>query len=111
MTASALLWFVVVVALIPGSLWVLRRGLPLGGAGGASSAPVRVIASTVLGPQQRLVTIETGEAGQKVWIVLGVSPQGIQPLHTMPAQPLPEAGATPASFGLMLERLRSGKAA
>ena len=36
----------------------------------------------------RLVTVEVGQGEQRQWLVLGVTPQGITALHTMPAMPL-----------------------
>jgi flagellar protein FliO/FliZ len=99
----SLLWFGVVLALIPGALWLLKRsGLAAGVARGAALGP-RLTGSLSLGPQQRVVTVEVGEGAERRWLVLGVTPQQITTLHTLvnppavaPSAPL---GAAPAGQG------------
>ena len=66
--------------------WLIERlkkryGLVLPG----SSGPTRVVSALALGPQQRVVTVEVGPADARVWLVLGVTAQSIQCLHTMAA--------------------------
>ena len=82
--------FVAVLLLIPVALWLLKR-TPLGqsasGLGG-----LRVVAALPLAPNQRLLTVEVGTGDERRWLVLGVSPAGIQTLHTM----APQMPATPA---------------
>ena len=91
----SLLWFVVVLALIPLSLWWLKRsGLAHGGMA-APSGLMRPIAQHVLGPGQKVVTMEVGTGDDKVWLVLGVTAQQISTLHTLPPQSLPEVGGQP----------------
>ena len=68
--------------------WLIERlkkryGLNLGG----SSGPTRLVSTLPLGPQQRVVTVEVGPADARVWLVLGVTPQSIQCLHTLAAAP------------------------
>lgn len=75
--------FVLIVALIPAALWLLKR-TPLGGAGPAGV--MRVVASLPLAPNQRLVTVEVGSGDDRRWLVLGVSAAGIHTLHTLPPQ-------------------------
>lgn len=83
----SLLWFGVVLALIPGALWLLKRsGLAAGAARGASAGP-RLTGSLALGPQQRVVTVEVGEGAERRWLVLGVTPQQITALHTLTSPP------------------------
>ncbi len=108
---TSLLWFVAVVAAIPAVLWLLKR-TPLAGGGGAAGTP-RAVAVLPLSAQQKLVTVEVGQGDERLWLVLGVSPQGIRTLHTMAAQtaaPPPEQTATPpaATFAQLLPRLRGG---
>lgn len=87
--AQAGLGLFAVIALILGMAWVARRvGLVRHGAGTAS---IKVVNSLALGTRQKVVTVEVGDT----WIVLGVSPNEIRPLHTLPAQP--DSGAPAAS--------------
>ncbi len=110
---TSLLWFAAVVAAIPAVLWLLKR-TPLAGAGGAAGTP-RAVAVLPLSAQHKLVTVEVGQGQERLWLVLGVSPQGIRTLHTMAAQtaaPPPE-GVAPqpaATFAQLLTRLRGGAA-
>jgi flagellar protein FliO/FliZ len=107
---TSLLWFVAVIAMIPVALWLLKR-TPLGGtAGGRAGAP-RTVAVLPLSAQQKLVTVEVGQGDERLWLVLGVSPQGIRTLHTMSAQASVEdpavAPAPPsAAFAQLLNRLK-----
>jgi flagellar protein FliO/FliZ len=82
-TLSLILVFLLVLIALPfGIRWIQRRGLVgVGGVGVAS----RVISAIAVGPQQRVVTVEVGPVGNKTWLVLGVTPQAITPLHTVPA--------------------------
>jgi len=93
-----LLWFGVVLALIPAALWLLKRsGLAPAGLRGAAAGP-RLTGSLALGPQQRVVTVEVGEGDERRWLVLGVTAQQITTLHTLTVPPVPPA--LPASQGL-----------
>ena len=80
---SSLLWFVAIIALIPVTLWFLKR-TPLGGAGGAGV--MKSIATLPLSTSQRVVTIEVGSGTERRWLVLGVTPGSITTLHTLAAQ-------------------------
>lgn len=87
--AQAGLGLFAVIALILGMAWVARRvGLVRHGTGGAS---MKVVGSLMLGARQKVITVEVGDT----WLVLGVSPNEIRPLHTLPAQP--DTGATPGA--------------
>ncbi len=80
---ASLLWLVVVLAAIPVLLWLLKR-TPLLRGMHRPGAP-RTVASLPLSANQRVVTVEVGLGEERQWLVLGVSPQGITTLHTMPA--------------------------
>lgn len=104
--ATPLLAFVVVIALIPLLLWLLKR-TPVGAA--ASSGNMRTVSSLPLGAQQRLVTVEVGAGSDRRWLVLGVTPSNIATLWTMEPQP-ESTGPAPApnvQFSQLLSRLRS----
>ena len=108
-TGLTVLWFVVIVALIPLSLWMLKRsGLATGGVAGALST-VKPVSQFNLGPGQRLVTVEVGTGDQRTWLVLGVTAQSITTLHTMaPQAELPAVAAGPATaFASLLRRSSS----
>jgi flagellar protein FliO/FliZ len=105
------LWFVGIVAMIPLTLWALKRsGLATGAMGAAAQALIKPVAQLNIGPGQRLVTVEVGEGDDKKWLVLGVTAQQISTLHTMAPQAhfnKPAGGASafaPASFSALLRR-------
>jgi flagellar protein FliO/FliZ len=106
---GSLLWFIVIVAMIPVALWLLKR-TPMGGAG--AQGVMRSVAVLPLSPSQRVVTVEVGQGDDRRWLVLGITPQNITTLHTMaPQMDLPPADAMPlppmaASFAQMLAKLR-----
>jgi flagellar protein FliO/FliZ len=112
---GSILWFAAIVAAIPLMLWLLKRS-PLGGSlGGRAGAP-RTVATLALSAQQKVVTVEVGQGADRQWLVLGVSPQGIRNLHTMPAQDAgpaddPDDISTqpPTAFAQLLSRLRQDK--
>jgi len=106
---TPLLWFVLVVAAIPAALWLLKRS-PVGGA--MQGRGLRFVGMLPLSGTQRIVTVEVGQGEDRRWLVLGVTPTSITPLHTLPPQG--EAGltggpaATPA-FADWLGRLKAPK--
>ena len=107
---SSLLWFIAIVALIPATLWFLKR-TPLGG--GAGAGVMKSVAMLPLSTSQRIVTIEIGSGDERRWLVLGVTPSSITTLHTMAPQDLAVApGATPAppAFAQILGRFRRADA-
>jgi flagellar protein FliO/FliZ len=63
------------------------------------SGPTRLVSALALGPQQKIVTVEVGPQDARVWLVLGVTQQSIQCLHTMPAE-AGSAAASPVSAAL-----------
>jgi flagellar protein FliO/FliZ len=103
---ASLLWFVLVLALIPAALWLLKRMTVVKG---TQSAHSRVVGMLPLSGSQRLLTVEVGSGEHKTWLVLGVTPSSIQLLHTLPPQDI-EAGMPEArtSFAQALQRLRPG---
>ena len=104
---GSLLWFLAILALIPLALWLLKR-TPLAGAGGGGAGTPRAVSVLALSAQHKVVTVEVGQGEQRQWLVLGVSPQGLRTLHTMPALgEATDAGALPAApFAQLLTKLR-----
>lgn len=72
--------FVVLLAWVPlGLKWVQRRiGVGLQG----SSVASKIVSAVGVGPHQRVVTVEVGPEGSRVWLTLGVTAQHITCLHT-----------------------------
>jgi flagellar protein FliO/FliZ len=103
---TSLLWFVAIVAMIPAALWLLKRS-PITGA--AAQGVMRHVATLPLAPNQRIVTIEVGAGEGRRWLVLGVTPQQITTLYSVPPQgDVPLAGQPSPPFGQLLSNLRRG---
>lgn len=94
MNWTALAWFLAILASIPLLLWLFKRSQLLGAR--ASSGTARTVAVLPLSASQKLVTVEVGRGDEKLWLVLGVTPQNITALHTMAALP-PVPATVPAS--------------
>ncbi len=112
LSMAPLLWFGLVLVMIPLLLRLLKR-TRLGGA--AAAGVLRSVAVLPLSNSQRILTIEVGEGEQRVWLVLGVTAHSITTLHTLaPQGPTPAAGPLPplvpaplaASFAQLMAGLR-----
>ena len=76
----SVLLFVVLLALVPVALkWVQRRA---GGGALGSAVATRIVSAVGVGPHQRVVTVEVGPEGARVWLTLGVTAQNVTCLHT-----------------------------
>ncbi len=83
--------FIVLLALIPTALkWVQRRTTD--GIVGPATAS-RIVSAVGVGPHQRVVTVEVGPEGGRVWLTLGVTAQSINCLHSAPI----DANAAPVT--------------
>jgi len=71
--------FVVLLALIPLALRWMQSRSAAGLAGVATSS--RIISAVAVGQHQRVVTVEVGPEGGRVWLTLGVTAQTITCLH------------------------------
>ncbi len=104
---SSVLWFLAIVALIPVTLWLLKR-TPMGSVN--SNPLMRTVSILPLSPSQRIVTVEVGRGEDRRWLVLGITPQHISTLHTLdPQDDAVAPTATPtaaASFSDLLANLR-----
>lgn len=83
---QALLGLILVLALLMAAAYWLRKVQGQRGLGGGL---MRVVAALPLGTRERLVIVELADT----WLVLGITPQGIVALHTLPkgeAPPAPE---------------------
>jgi flagellar protein FliO/FliZ len=84
-----------VLALMVGSLWLLKK---LVVQRGESSGLLRVVAGTAVGARERVVIVEVGGT----WLVLGVAPGRVSALAEVPRQAggtLPGSAAIPPSEG------------
>jgi flagellar protein FliO/FliZ len=92
--------FVVLLAMLPwGVKWLQQR---VGPARLAQSSSSRVVSAVAVGPHQRVVTVEVGPEGARVWLVLGVTAQSVTCLHSGPA------GRDPALSKQETGRIESG---
>lgn len=74
--------FLVVLALMPwGIKWVRGR---LATGSGEIGGQARIVSAVAVGPHQRVVTVEVGPEGARIWLTLGVTPQAISCLHSAP---------------------------
>jgi flagellar protein FliO/FliZ len=72
----------IVLILLMGSLWLLKR---LSNPRGQAAGLMRVVAGTAVGPRERVVILEVGSS----WIVLGVAPGQVSTLAEIPRQETP----------------------
>lgn len=73
---QALLGLAVVLGMLYGFFWLLRRYGPVqSGAQGA----VKVVGGVMLGPRERLVVVEV----QDTWVLVGVAAGHVSTLHTL----------------------------
>ncbi len=104
-TGSALLQMTLslalVLALLVGTLWLLKRfRVGQSSAGGT----LKVVASAAVGPRENVVIVEVGEE----WLVLGVAPGNVRLLQTRPRGEVAAGdGTAPGAFAArLLETLR-----
>ena len=95
-----ILWFLLVLAIIPLALWLLKRSP----AKGLLAQSNRVVGSTYLGPGQRLLTVEVGEGEARRWLLLGATAHHISLLTELPPGEPSAASASTKSFAQLLRR-------
>lgn len=72
--------FVFLLALAPMAVKWIKQRSP-GGIQGMAAAS-RIVSVLAVGPHQRIVTVEVGPEGARVWLTLGVTAQTINCLYT-----------------------------
>ena len=101
-----LLAFVLVIALIPVALWMMKRA----GVGGAPSGSVlRHVAQLGLGASQRVTVVEIAVGVERHWLVLGVTGERVTQLASYPAPDMalpPSAPAHAAAVNQLIARWR-----
>jgi flagellar protein FliO/FliZ len=88
-----LLAFMLVIAMIPAALWLMKRA-GLGGAAGPAGSVLRHVSQLSLGTSQRVTVVEIAVGAQRHWLVLGVTGERVTQLASYPA---PDLAATPPS--------------
>ena len=78
-----LLGLLIILALLVGSLWLLKK---LTAPRGVAAGLMRVVAATAVGGRERVVIVEVGST----WLVLGVAPGRVSALAEIPRQAVPE---------------------
>ena len=109
--AMTVLWFLVIVAAIPLTLWLLKRSGVAHGALGGAPALFKTVSQLSIGQGQRLVAVEVGQGDERQWLVLGVTPHSINTLHTMAPQvlPAPQMPAVHPAFATVLQRFSASQ--
>ncbi len=84
--AQSLFTVVLFLALLACTPYLLRRlqARRLGASGMVDGEASKLLSTVVVGPQQRVVTLEVGPQGARTWLVLGVTGQSISCLHVLP---------------------------
>ncbi|MBV7486326.1 flagellar biosynthetic protein FliO [Bordetella sp. BOR01] len=95
MTESAVVRVVIglllVLAAILAAAWLARRS---GLAGRTRSGLLRQVACVQVGPRQSVTVLQI----EDTWLVVGVTPSQLTPLHTLPAGTAPPAPAELGAF-------------
>ncbi|MBS1186280.1 MAG: fliO [Burkholderiaceae bacterium] len=105
---QVLLGLIVVLGLMAGAAWLLKR---FGAPRMASGAVVKVIGGIAVGSRERIMVVEVADQ----WIVVGITSSQINTLSTMPKQelpPPPEGGIPGSQFSDWLQQFmdkRNGK--
>lgn len=92
----------VVLAVLLGAMWLLRR---LSGSKLAGTAAIRTVGGIAVGTRERVLLLEIGEH----WLVVGVAPGSVTGIATLPRGELPEGTqASSPDFASVLARLKGG---
>jgi flagellar protein FliO/FliZ len=88
--------FIGVVACMPFAVkWIKQQ---TGGRLGGVVSQAKFISAVPVGPNQRVVTVEIGPEGKRVWLTVGVTPQAIHCLHTVAVESNRGAAAAAATL-------------
>lgn len=81
---QVLLGLALVLALVAGAAWLLRR---VGNVPGLSNQAIKTIGAAAVGTRERVVLLEVSGT----WILVGVAPGQVRSLATLPKGELPNA--------------------
>ena len=90
-----LMAFVLVIAMIPVALWLMKRA-GLGGAGGPQGSVLRHVSQLSLGTSQRVTVVELTVGVERHWLVLGVTGERVTQIASYPAPDTPAVPSAPA---------------
>ena len=88
----------IVLALIWGAAWLLRRVAP---SGSGARSPIKIIASQAVGQRERVVLVEIADQ----WLLVGVAPGQVTALQTLVKSSLPEPSPATGQIGTQFSRL------
>lgn len=80
---------VLIVAAILLAAWLARRSGLLQRQGGGV---LRIVGNLAIGPRQNIAVVQVRDT----WVVVGMTPNGMTPLHTLPAEPTAAPGSPQA---------------
>jgi|LNFM01.1.fsa_nt_gb flagellar protein FliO/FliZ len=90
----------IVLALVLGMGWVMKR---MAGHGLAGGSALRVVAAAAVGQRERVVVVEIGGT----WLVVGVAPGSVNALHSMARGELPpQSAGAPAQAARLADWLQ-----
>ncbi len=81
---QVLLGLVLVLGLMAGAAWLLKR---FAAPKMASGSTIKIIGGIAVGSRERIMVIEVADQ----WIVVGIAPGQVSTLSTMPKQELPQS--------------------
>lgn len=90
-----LMAFLLVIALIPLALWLMKRA-GIGGAVGPAGSVLRHVSQLSLGTSQRVTVVEIAVGAERHWLVLGVTGERVTQLASYPAPDVAAAPSAPA---------------
>ena len=97
--AEVTLALIVILALIAGLAWVMKR---MRGFGVGANDRIRVLGERVLGPKERCVLVRIGDTD----ILVGVAQGNVRAIHVFPAGANTEAPPAPADAGPQLPNFK-----
>jgi flagellar protein FliO/FliZ len=97
--AQAILGLALVLALIWGAAWVMRRLQPHGASGAGT---LKIVATQAVGQRERVVVLEVAEQ----WLVVGVAPGSVSALARLPKGTVAPITAPANPFAHLLARAR-----
>ena len=90
-----LLAFLLVIAMIPAALWLMKRA-GIGGAAGPAGSVLRHVSQLSLGTSQRVTVVEIAVGAERHWLVLGVTGERVTQLASYPAPDAVPGAPAPA---------------
>ena len=89
---QVVLGLAVVLALMAGAAWLLKR---LSAAHTPGGQAIKIIGGVAVGNRERVMVVEVADQ----WIVVGVAPGSVNALATLPRQILPESNGNSTTSG------------